>query len=340
MERLIFNSTNNLTTATTNVITGSGGLQKSGTGMLTLNASSPAYTGIVAINANGGSIVMGAANALGTTSTTTAITIGNGGALDIGGYCLGARAITAQGAGPTGAANAGAIINTGAENQGAISSFTMQAATTVGGTGRFDFSTAFNGGGFDLTKAGTNTVVIKSTGATNLGNVIINSGTLIIQDTSTLTGDVSKNVTVNNTGTLGFWSLTTPFVRQIVANSGSAIQGGGATNTVNSPIAITGIVTLQPSTTLVLAGNITGSGTLTKNNGAGTLVLTGMGNAWSNGTNIQGGTIEIGDGGANGRLPVRDYQLIRLLTLFQPHRLPTPDFASTARQFDSTTPLQ
>ena len=249
---------------------------------------------------------MGAANALGTTSTTTAITIGGNGALDIGGNTLGTRAITAQGAGPAGAANPGALINTGADNQSAISSFTMLNDTTVGGTGRFDFSTSFNGGGFALTKSGTNEIVIKSTGATNLGNVTINSGTLTIQDTSTLTA--VGNVTINNTGTLGFWAITTPFVRPIIANDGSAIQGGSTTNTVNSTISIAGTVTLKPSANLVLAGNISGAGTLTKNNSAGTVVLTATGNTWSNGAdpraiNIQGGRIDIGNGGANGSIP-------------------------------------
>ena len=179
---LIFNQSSSSATAATNVISGAGTLQKLGAGTLTLITASASFTGPVSIG--GGTVVLAAANAIGPTTATAPITIGNLGALDIGGYVVGTRPVSVQGAGPDGVS--GAIVSSAtADQQNAFTNVTLTGNTTFGGTGRWDIrgtSASLAGGGYTLTKTGTNSVYLVGLGNTNLGAVIVNGGNLGLRE--------------------------------------------------------------------------------------------------------------------------------------------------------------
>ena len=296
---LSFNNPSGDSLTVGNVISGAGNLQKNGSGTLTLTGSSSSFTGTVTVNA--GQLIAGNASALGSTTSTSAITVNSGGTLDINGNDLGARTLMIRGSGYDGY---GALVNNAA-TAGAIYSTALTANATVGGTGMYYIAWSLNGGGYNLTKEGANEVNLYWTGSTNLGNITIDSGTLTVQGNTTLGS--AGSVTINSGGTLNLSTITSTISKNVTANSGSTIQSSDTANTYAGPITLYGDLTVNTLTNLTLTNNIVGSdsytGSLTKS-GSATLILTGTGNTWANGTTINAGTLQIGDGGANGSLPL------------------------------------
>ena len=115
-------------------------------------------------------------------------------------------------------------------------------------------------------------------------------------------------VTVNTGGTLGAWGISNPIGNPITLNSGTV----GTVSTDAGSTTFAGVITVNSgggtltnsstSGTVTVSGQIGGSGLLTKA-GSGTAILTGTSNNWGGGTTINAGTLQIGDGGANGSLP-------------------------------------
>jgi fibronectin-binding autotransporter adhesin len=281
-----------------NTISGTGNLQKNGSGAMTLTGSNSSFTGTVTVN--GGQLIAGNAYALGVPTATSAITVNSGGTLDINGSDLGAHALRIQGAGYDGY---GALVNNAAV-AGASYFTTLTGNATVGGSELYYLAWTISGGGYDLTKAGANEVSLYWAGSTNLGNITINSGILTVAGNTTL-GSTGA-VTINSGGTLNLSNITATISKSVSANYGSTLQSSDTANAYAGPITLYGDLTVNTLTNLTLSGNIVGSdafsGSLTKN-GAGTLILTGLGNAWANGITINTGTLQVGDGGANGSLP-------------------------------------
>ncbi len=293
-------------------ITG-GTLRKDGTGTLTL-ATINSYPGLTQItngtlfvtgsvgnstlvSLTGGTLKLGAANALGTNNTAatdgTQIT---GGTLDLNGFAVGTEPISVQG---TGLNNAGAIINNGASQTTALSNLTLTGDTTLGGSGRWDIrgtnATLSTGGSpFNLTKTGANQIsFVATTIDPALANITINNGILAFQTSTSSMGDPTKTLAVAVTGILNVFNTTNTLTKQISLNggtiwaeSGSAVQNNIAGNitlsaiggTLDAGSAFTG-GTLNPSANLNIAAKIsTTSGTLIKT-GPGTVTLSNPANA-------------------------------------------------------------
>lgn len=150
----------------------------------------------------------------------------------------------------------------------------------LGGTTNSNFSVSGLGSqyqGFEFyEKTGTSVWTLTGT-TTSITSWLINAGTLSISSDSNL-GNLSGGLVFNG-GTLqntaGFASN-----RSVTLNA----NGG----------------TVQTNADLTLAGNISGTGALTKE-GASTLTLTGTNN-YLGGTTITTGTLQLGDGGATGSL--------------------------------------
>ncbi len=287
-------------------MSGSGTLEKKGAGKLTLSGSN-SFTGATTIS--NGQVVMASTNALGPTATSTAITISNSGSLDIGGNSLGIRPVSVKGSGTDGS---GAIVsNSGADQLNAFRYLTLAGDTTLGGSVRWDVrgtGATLTGNTYNLTKTGSNSIFLVDLGNTGLGNVVVNQGALCIQGTTVLE-DLTKTVTVNTGGAITFWNTGTanPINRALTLNGGAMgtrATDAGTTNVYGGSVTLTssgGILDVANTTSVTVSGQIGGAGMLSKS-GSGTAILISTANNWNGGTTINAGTLQIGDGGANGSL--------------------------------------
>ncbi len=275
-------------------------LTKVGGGTFTLSGAN-AYTGATAVNA--GTLQGAAVNAF---SAVSAHTVAAGAVLDLGGFNQTVAAL----------AGAGTVTNAGG----------AAATLTAGGNGT---STTFSGiiedgaGTTGLTKVGAGTLTLTggstftggttiSAGALQVGSGaigsitgdILNNSALIFNRTGTLTygGDISGSGTVTKSGT-GALTLTgdSSFLGGTTISAGTLQLGnGGTAGSITGNIVDNGVLAINRSDALTLAGTISGTGTLSKA-GAGTLTLTGN-NSYAGTTTISAGTLQLGDGGTTGSI--------------------------------------
>ncbi|MCE9556489.1 MAG: autotransporter-associated beta strand repeat-containing protein [Planctomycetes bacterium] len=278
---------------------------KAGTGTLTLSGNN-SYTGTTIINASGGTLRLGNANALGTTAGGT--TVNSGGVLDLNNQAIGAEAVSLDG---TGISSSGALINSGNAAANLSGAITLNAATTIAQTnaaGSLTLSGNITNGANTLTVgngvAGTVTLsgalgsgagglsMTANSGTLNLngnntytGLTTINSGSTIKLGHASALGNTSSGTTVSSGGVLDLNNQA--IGAEGVGLSGTGISSSGALiNSGNSAASLSGAITLNAATTiaqtnaagsLTLSGNITnGANTLTVGNGvAGTVTLSG-----------------------------------------------------------------
>ena len=323
---LVFSRTDIFTTA--NVISGSGTVAHTGSGTNLLSGMNT-YSGTTLIS--GGMVVItNAGGPAGLNSSLGAIpggavTITNGGTLDVGGNTtanqLGftnlatgtAKQFYIAGAG---AGGNGAIVNNGpALQEDAFQYITLTANATIGGTNRWDMRGAgavtplLDLGGFTLTKTGINQDSMVSTRVTG-GNIVINQGTISFETASSVTngGSVTGTITVNSGGALGHYrTWSGAITRPITLNGGTitnlSTTGGGSTN--DAPITLTANSTLADSigSDLYLDGVISSSAAfgLTKS-GTGRIVLTNA-DTYTGNTTISTGTLVLTGGGSIANTP-------------------------------------
>lgn len=243
--------TNGGSTAYGGVISGTGGLAKSGTGVLTLTGANT-YTGATTINA--GTLRLGAAERL---SNSSALNVLAGATFDL------------NGSSETVASMAGA---------GSIQLGTSGATLATAGTTTTAFSGVLAGTG-NLTKGGTGTLTLSGansyTGATQ-----VNAGTLIAANATALGGTA--------TGTTVASGATLRVSNAAVGNENVTLSGNGVSNagalTGDGTASLAGNVTLaaasrigttNAASSLTLGGTVNGAFALTPV-GAGTVALNGV----------------------------------------------------------------
>lgn len=273
-----------------NPISGAGTFTKSGSGTMTLNGANTGFTGAAQVAQ--GVLVTANASALGTTNGGT--TVSSGATLDVYGQNLGAEPVAVGGAGVNAA---GAIINSGIQQQNALQRVTLTANTTFGGANRWDIrssntadpagaSLSTGGNAYNLIKTNINTVAL--VGATidpMLADVDIQQGTLAVESGTTGLGNPAANLTVRAGGTLQLYN-TTNLLNKVIS-----FTGDGVTNTVNNASGantIIGPVTLNGNclfnvggTSLTLSGGVGGSGSIVKV-GGNNLILAAANNFTGN----------------------------------------------------------
>jgi fibronectin-binding autotransporter adhesin len=257
-------------------------------------------------------------------TSTAAVTVASGAALDFGGtttansIVVGPREVSIIGDGVSGS---GALTNSGTTNQqNALQVVTLTGNASVGGTGRFDIragqvagvnTAQLNLAGFTLTKNGTNQFTVVSANV-NQGNIVVNAGTFAIEaGSNVLNNNDGTSITVNSGATLQFFANTGTVSRPIILNgTGITVNDNTGANPVTPPtiasnFTVGGDVTINganATSNLVLTGKLTetgGSRSITKT-GPGKLTLANTLNEFSGQLNLNGGLVNFAAVGSLG----------------------------------------
>ncbi len=288
------------------VISGNGALVKQGggtvalTGANTYTGSTNIYEGILRLGA-GGSLsastslfILGGTFDLNGTSQTVSELSGTYGTITLGSGTLTVNQITDTSTGVS-ISGSGSLIKTGGGRLTLTNTNSYTGGTTIGGgTLRIGFSNilaatggvALTGGTFDLDGHAQTVGALSGTG----GAVALGDGGELTVNQS---GNTSYAGAIGGNGSLiktGSGALTLSGTSNY--SGGTTVSGGtlvGTTSSLQGSIVNNAAVVFDQATLGTYAGNMSGSGTLTKT-GSGILVLSGS-NSYGGGTIVSGGTL-------------------------------------------------
>ena len=334
---LLFNRSNTLTYAA--VISGNGSVTKLGTGTLIL-ASANAFIGGTTISA--GTLQIGNGTSSGSVSgsilNNAALVFNRSNDIAFGGVISGNGTMTKLGAGTLTLTGANSLTGGTTISAGALQVGNGGAGATLEGnildnaallfnhSSNITFSDAISGSG-NLTKLGAGTLILTGAGAYT-GGTTVSTGTLqvgaggatgsivgAVLNNAVLAFDRSDNFTfagvLSGTGALiklGDNTLTlagiNTFTGTTTVSSGTLQIGSGNADTKSTGVAGNilnhGALLFNRAGTLVYSNVVSGSGSMTKL-GTGTLILTAA-NAYTGGTSVSAGTLQIGNGGNTGSI--------------------------------------
>jgi autotransporter-associated beta strand protein len=289
-------------------IGGSGGLTKTGTGILTLSGANT-YTGITTIVE--GTLKLGNESALGTSDGKTIIQ--SGATLDIAGFRAGTTTpggelIEVAGSGVGGI---GAITNSVNDQNQALRNMTLLGNTTLAAPYRWDIrygTLAVNG--FKITKIGGSVLSLVGLTVTNPGDVDVNAGIFRIESSTSFNAATPKTIQVASGAALDYWGTTIVHNQNIVLNGGRVSVNSATaptlsgTLTLNAPNNTIGVGNEWLSPTLTITGKITGVGGFTLNGrntqgtgGTGTLIFKNTANDYAGDTRLSTGILKLGAAG-------------------------------------------
>jgi autotransporter-associated beta strand protein len=282
-------------TSASGILSGAGGLMKSGAGRLTLTGAN-SYTGATTVSAG----VLNLQNATGLGTTAAGTTVTSGAALQLqGGIVVGNEALTLDG---TGISNDGALRNISGNNSWA-GLITINSTTRInsdsgtltldvasgnaitgsndslqfGGAGNVTINDVIATGTGTLTKDGTGTLTLNAAN-TYTGATTVSAGVLNIQNATGL-GTTAGGTTVSNGATLQLQGTITVGTEALnIRGTGASGQTGALVN-VSGTNNYGGLLTLAGATTLSSNSgtlNLTNAGTIT--GATFGLTLTGSGN--------------------------------------------------------------
>lgn len=282
-----------------NPMSGTGAVTQNGPGVLTLSGNST-YSGPTVVAQS--TLKAGSATAFGNTNGRT--TVNSGATLDVNGQNLSSEPVTVSG---SGVGNAGAIVNTGADQLNALRLVTLTGETVFGGTSRWDIRTNASGAGIlstegnahKIIKVGTNQVSLVGVDVDPaLGDIEIREGTLSVQTTSSQVGNSAAALTVHGGATLGLFNLNAnPFHKAIALRQGATLWNENGVSVVNGQIILEGTAFINAANagttpSLNINAEFAGPGGLIKI-GSGAMVMAGPFNAYSGATVVSNGTLYV-----------------------------------------------
>jgi fibronectin-binding autotransporter adhesin len=314
--------TNGQTVTIASNLTSSGGsLTKVGTGTLTVTGANT-YTGGTTLG--GGNLSLGSGGAVGTTGTISF----TGGTLQFSGsnttdyssrFSNAASqlySLDTNGQSVTIASNltssGGSLTKAGAGTLTVSGANTYSGGTTLGGgtlalgsSGAIGTTGTISFGGGTLQFSASNTTDYSArfnNAASQAYNLDTNGQSVTLATALTSSGG---SLTKLGAGTLSLTGANTYTGVTTISAGTLSVGNGGTTGSLSSPIADNAALIFNRSNALTHSGNISGTGTLTKQ-GAGVLTLSGS-NSYLGGTTLSAGTLSLGSSGAVGTSGTIDF---------------------------------